>query len=395
MHCRMCGWQRGRCLALLCFFFTTDRNRFACPATARSGASMTLFSDVIGKARVSSSKPEGQPACLFLECLACQNDSCTQFHVAAVLSRSWLQNATKRHLSSVQCRDERHFARATLSAGTSVGRLPEKNAALGAGLKLSTGTLFWNGGVRGRALQSDIQSCCQTPVMGRDQFCDPEDTSALYRCSCWLVQHIFGMLVAIADMSSPRRCRCRNRATSGRTRACGTGCATGRSLAPARSCRAPASGHPGCGLGSSQIAASRVCAGLRLAFPRQRWQRQPHAIRALTDRHFAEVLYAPPADAIWRMDVDAVGNARGAGGARVADNVFQQWYCLHLGSRNCPPPHADAIWFAHIGAGGGARGAGGWQRPQRVGPYAAGAREGAGLHCAGAAAAARLHTIRR
>jgi hypothetical protein len=35
-----------------------------------------------------------------------------------------------------------------LSAGTSLGRLPEKNAALGAGLKLSTGTMFWNGGVR-------------------------------------------------------------------------------------------------------------------------------------------------------------------------------------------------------------------------------------------------------
>ncbi len=45
-------------------------------------------------------------------------------------------------------RDDRHFARLALSAGTSLGRLPEKNAALGAGLKVSTGTLFWNGGVR-------------------------------------------------------------------------------------------------------------------------------------------------------------------------------------------------------------------------------------------------------
>lgn len=76
--------------------------------------------------------------------------SCDQRCCIAALPRSWLQITIWQTIHSVFCsrRDDRHFARATLSAGTSLGRLPEKNAALGAGLKLSTGTLFWNGGVR-------------------------------------------------------------------------------------------------------------------------------------------------------------------------------------------------------------------------------------------------------
>jgi hypothetical protein len=76
-------------------------------------------------------------------------------HVCAFAHRAASGMSTCHH-SCASCRDDRHFARVTLSAGTSLGRLPEKNAALGAGLKLSTGTIFWNGGVRVRAQSSTL-----------------------------------------------------------------------------------------------------------------------------------------------------------------------------------------------------------------------------------------------